>query len=84
LTAFILAGLIPLAPVALFMGRAASESFGYSALLTGVTFFAIGIARGRIVDQRPLASGFETLLIGGSAAFVAFVVGWLLEGLATH
>jgi VIT1/CCC1 family predicted Fe2+/Mn2+ transporter len=53
-------------------------------MLTGATFFAIGVVRGRIVDQRPLASGLETLLIGGSAAFVAFLVGWILEGLAAR
>jgi VIT1/CCC1 family predicted Fe2+/Mn2+ transporter len=84
LAAFILAGLIPLAPMAVFMDRRANESFGISAMLTGVTFFAIGIMRARIINQRPVASGLETLLIGGSAAFVAFLVGWLLEGLTVH
>ena len=82
LSAFVLAGLIPLAPMAILMDRRANESFVLSAILTGVTFLTIGIVRGRVVDQRPLASGLETLLIGGSAAFVAFLVGWLLEGLA--
>lgn len=82
LIAFILAGLIPLGPMVVFLDRRANESFAISAVLTGVTFLAIGIVRGRILDQRPLASGFETLLIGGSAAFVAFLVGWSLERLA--
>ena len=45
--------------------------------------FAIGLIRGRIADENPLKSTFETLFIGGSAAAVAFLVGWLLEGLAT-
>ena len=84
LSAFVLAGLVPLAPIVVHMNRRADESFAVSAILTGAAFFAIGIVRGRVVDQRPLASGLETLLIGGSAAFVAFLVGWLLQGLATH
>jgi VIT1/CCC1 family predicted Fe2+/Mn2+ transporter len=51
-------------------------------VLTAVAFFAIGVIRGRIVDRRPLAAGVETLLIGGSAALLAFAVGRLLHGLA--
>lgn len=51
-------------------------------MLPGVAFFVIGVVRGRIVDHRPFATGIETLLIGGSAAFVAFFVGWLLNGIA--
>jgi vacuolar iron transporter family protein len=83
LCAFVLAGLVPLAPLVVLMQRRASESFAASAVMTGVTFFLIGIVRGRVVDQRPLVSGVETLLIGGSAALVAFLVGWLFQGVAT-
>ena len=84
LSAFVLAGLVPLAPIVIHMNRRADEVFAVSAILTGATFFAIGIARGRVADRRPLAAGLETFLVGGSAAFVAFLVGWLLQGLATH
>jgi VIT1/CCC1 family predicted Fe2+/Mn2+ transporter len=80
--AFILAGLVPLTPTLVMMGQRASDSFLASSLLTGVTFFAIGLLRGRLVDRQPLSSGLETLLIGGSAAAVAFLVGRLLERLA--
>ena len=52
--------------------------------MTGVTFFAIGLVRGRVVDQRPLVSGIETLAIGGSAALAAYFVGWILQGVAAH
>ena len=82
LVAFILAGLAPLVPTMLWMGKHANETFASSSLLTGITFFAIGVVRGRVVDRRPLAAGFETLLIGGSAAILAFFVGRLLERLA--
>jgi len=84
LSAFVLAGLVPLAPTVVLMHGRANQSFAVSAILTGATFFAVGIVRGRVVDQRPLASGLETFLIGGSAALVAFLVGWLLQGLAAH
>jgi VIT1/CCC1 family predicted Fe2+/Mn2+ transporter len=84
LSAFVLAGLVPLVPMVVLMHRRASESFKASAIMTGVTFFTIGIVRGRVVDQRPLTSGVETFLIGGSAALVAYLVGWLLQGLAAQ
>jgi VIT1/CCC1 family predicted Fe2+/Mn2+ transporter len=44
-------------------------------------FLAIGLIRGRIVGEQAWKSAVETLFIGGSAAAVAFLVGWLLEGL---
>jgi len=83
MTAFVLAGLVPLAPLLVFVHRRADESFTATAMLTGAPFFAIGVVRGRRADQRPLASGLETFFIGGSAAVVAFLIGWLLEGLVT-
>lgn len=81
-TAFLLAGMVPLLPALLFSGALSRHSFAASSVLTMVTFFGIGLVRGKVVDQRPLAAGMETLLIGGSAASVAFLVGRLLENLA--
>ncbi len=78
LAAFILAGVVPLIPTLWFMSGRATETFVASTILTGITFFAIGVIRGHIVDRQPLASGVETLLIGGAA----FTVGRLLQGLA--
>lgn len=82
LTAFILAGMVPLLPTLLFIWERATGTFIASSILTAATFFGIGVIRGWIVDRRPLASGIETLLIGGAAAVVAFAVGRLLQGLA--
>lgn len=79
LVAFVLAGLVPLAPVMFAVGGHASGTFAWSAVLTGVTFFLVGCFRGIVVDRRPWAAGFETLLIGGAAASVAYAVGKLLE-----
>jgi VIT1/CCC1 family predicted Fe2+/Mn2+ transporter len=80
--AFILAGLIPLAPALLSPAKQASTTFVISSLLTGVAFFGIGLIRGLVVEDRPLIAGLETLLIGGTAASVAYVVGLMLQGIA--
>lgn len=81
--AFLLAGLVPLVPVMFALAQHAGDTFLWSAALTGVTFFAVGYARGLVVDRRPWTAGCETLLIGGAAASVAYLVGKLLERFAT-
>jgi VIT1/CCC1 family predicted Fe2+/Mn2+ transporter len=81
--AFLLAGLVPLVPLMISLQGHAAGTFVWSAVLTGVTFFAVGYARGHVVERRPWAAGLETLLIGGAAATVAWLVGRLLERLAT-
>jgi VIT1/CCC1 family predicted Fe2+/Mn2+ transporter len=80
--AFVLAGLVPLGPVMVALSLQAEETFLWSAAFTGIIFFVVGYIRGRVVERRPLAAGLETLLIGGTAAAVAYVVGRLLESLA--
>lgn len=82
--AFNLVGLIPLLPfVAMFIAGFAlissSDAFTYSVVLTGAAFFLIGGVKGRIVQKSLIRSGINTLLIGGIAASVAFVVGYLLN-----
>jgi VIT1/CCC1 family predicted Fe2+/Mn2+ transporter len=81
-TAFVIAGMVPLLPLLILLNRRAGESFLISTFLTGITFFVIGLVRGRVVDRRPLAAALETLFIGGSAAAIAYVVGKLLQRLA--
>jgi VIT1/CCC1 family predicted Fe2+/Mn2+ transporter len=82
MSAFVLAGLVPLMPLIFMMQRGAGDSFAASSLGTGMAFLAIGLIRGRIAGEQAWKSAAETLFIGGSAAAVAFLVGWLLEGLA--
>lgn len=82
--AFNLVGLIPLLPfVAMFIAGFAlissSDAFTYSVVLTGAAFFLIGGVKGKIVQKSLIRSGINTLLIGGIAASVAFVVGYLLN-----
>ena len=82
MSAFVLAGIVPLLPLVLMLQQPASDSFVLSSICTGVAFFLMGLIRGRIAGDHPLIAGVETLFVGGAAATLAFVVGWLLEGLA--
>jgi vacuolar iron transporter family protein len=82
--AFLLIGLIPLLP---FINESLelfplSAPFLWSSLLTGAAFLGIGVGKSRFVEQAWYWSGLETLLIGGSAATLAYLAGALLKGLA--
>ena len=80
MTAFVLTGMVPLLPLFFSQSGTAHDPFPIAVGLTGVTFFGIGLLRGRIVNHKPLLSGLETLLIGGAAAGLAYAVGLCLEG----
>lgn len=69
--AFVLAGMFPLLPYLIGLADAFSWSIGIS----GMTFFAIGTIKSRWSLAPWWRSGLETLLIGGMAAALAFVVG---------
>lgn len=69
--AFVLAGSLPLLPYLVGLTPAFSWSIG----IAGVTFFAIGTIKARWSLAPWWRSGVETLLIGGVAAGLAFVVG---------
>lgn len=80
--AFLLAGLVPLVPL-MFLGRIGPDKwFAVSAGVTAATFAGIGAIKGRLVGESPLAHAVETLLIGGGAAFLAFIVGYWTRALA--
>jgi vacuolar iron transporter family protein len=85
--AFYLVGLIPLIPFiyVYFVYFDLSHSinkidyvFLYSILFTAISFFSIGLVKGKVVNKSPVKSGLNTLIIGGIAAVVAFLVGGLL------
>jgi VIT1/CCC1 family predicted Fe2+/Mn2+ transporter len=81
---FNLIGFIPLLAYILsyFSNSFRSNTFTLSIILTSIAFFIVGSVKGRIVGKRWFLSGFETLLVGGAAAVIAYVVGYLLRGLA--
>jgi len=77
--AFILCGAVPLLPFV----SAMENGFAWSTGLTGLVFFAIGSAKSRWSLAHWSHSGLETLVIGMTAAGMAYVIGYLLRGLAT-
>ncbi len=73
--AFVLAGMLPLLPYLIGLSPAFSWSTGIAAL----TFFGIGTIKSRWSLAPWWRSGFETLLIGGLAAGLAYAVGGLFH-----
>lgn len=76
--AFVICGSVPLIPFV----------FGFPAsglvttIMTATVFFGIGSAKARWSTQHWTVSGLETLAIGMAAAGIAWLVGYLLNGLA--
>jgi VIT1/CCC1 family predicted Fe2+/Mn2+ transporter len=81
--AFVAVGLIPLLPFTLLLNSqvAARSLFVLSSVMTGVAFFAVGALKARFGVEHWLRAGLETLVLGGGAAGVAYVVGVLLRGI---
>lgn len=79
--AFCVAGLVPVVPFLFFNTLADETMFAISIVATGVTFFGIGLLRGKYTDVPTLRAGVTTLLTGGTAAAVAYGIGYLLRGL---
>ena len=78
MAAFIVVGFIPLFPLLIPALGEAAQTYA-SVALAGIVFFAIGSAKSFFLGTRPLKSGLATLLTGGSAAALAFLVGYLLR-----
>lgn len=76
-------GVIPLLPFSFAFVHPAihHNAFVISLVLTIITFSIIGCVRGRVIGKRILPSILETLFIGGAAALIAFVVGYVLRQL---
>jgi VIT1/CCC1 family predicted Fe2+/Mn2+ transporter len=83
---FNLIGLIPLIPFMVFMAigiELNSEAFVYSIVSVLTAFFLVGMIKGKIVKKSMMRSGVNTLIIGGIAAVVAYVVGYGLNFLVS-
>lgn len=72
---FDLAGLIPLMPFVFGV----SNAFWLSITLVLLSLFVIGAIRGRFAGKSWLKKGLESLIVGGGAAFVAFITGDIIE-----
>ncbi len=71
--AFCIVGTIPLLPF-LFMDLTAMEMFTISCIMTLMAFFGIGWLKGKIVEGHTWRAGISTLLMGGAAAIIAFII----------
>ena len=76
-SAFLVCGLVPLIP---FLSGA-SEALWLSIALTGAVFFVIGSVKSGWSTVKWWRSGFSTLLVGGTAAALAYFVGIALRDL---
>jgi len=79
--AYVIAGLIPLAPY--LFGIPVPDALLASVLVTGLALAVFGAVKGRYTGVSPLRAGAETLVIGGTAAALAYVIGRLLSRLGT-
>ena len=75
--AFVTAGFLPLIP---YVFNFPGNKF-YAAILTTIlALFLVGSSRSRIIGKNWLRSGIEMLLIGGTAAAAAYIVGLIIGG----
>ncbi len=81
--AFLLIGILPLVPFMLpFI--APQDIFPTSATIACITFFFIGVIKGIYLNENYWRSGFSTLLIGGIAAALAFLIGDTAESMVKN
>ena len=82
LVAFLAIGFLPLAAFVydLIVPGEFDQAFVWSAVMTAIAFLVVGSMKARFVEQTWWRSGLETLLVGGLAATLAYVVGTLLKG----
>ncbi|MEX2017479.1 MAG: VIT1/CCC1 transporter family protein [Candidatus Pacearchaeota archaeon] len=80
---FFIIGFIPLLS---FVAAAITQNqmlvenqFTYSIALTGIALIVVGWFKGKITERSKIKSSIETLLIGGVAALLAFIVGRMIS-----
>jgi vacuolar iron transporter family protein len=78
LSSFLVVGLIPLIPF-IIPNLSVGQRFTASSIATGIAFLSIGLAKGVVLNGKAWKSGIETLLTGGGAAVLAYVIGSWLE-----
>lgn len=80
---FNLVGVIPLIGyiVGPFIGLNVDQTFLMTCGATMLALFSIGIVKGQVVNTSRIYAGFQTMLIGGIAAVIAYYVGFYIEKL---
>lgn len=84
LGSFIAAGSVPLLVylVGILVPIDAGTSFTIAAVLSAAALFGLGAAKVLITQRSWFRSGLEMLAVGGLAAGVAYLIGYLLQGLS--
>lgn len=82
--AFITVGFIPLLAYTLraFLPLSEQGLFILTSIATFLALFAVGAIKSRFVIKSWLRAGLETALLGGLAASIAYLIGFLLRGIA--
>jgi vacuolar iron transporter family protein len=80
---FILVGSMPLIPF-MIPALTGGSLFVSSAAVAGFALFGIGYVKGIVLDMPRWRAGLETLLMGGGAAIIAFLFGYILEPLIAN
>jgi VIT1/CCC1 family predicted Fe2+/Mn2+ transporter len=76
---FIIAGSMPLMFFVISYATVIDNVFALSAITTAVSLFVVGALRVKITKKNWIKSGIEMLLVGGIAATVAYLIGYLLK-----
>ncbi len=75
-------GIIPLIPFIVFFtfdSNLNSNTFLFSIISVVIAFFIVGMIKAKIVKKSKINSGLYTVIIGGIAAIVAYMVGYGLN-----
>ena len=78
---FNIIGFIPLMAyvLAYFIPVISGRTFELSVALTSAALFIVGSVKARVVDEKWYTAGAETFLVGGLAALIAYIVGYLMR-----
>lgn len=74
---YIAGGVIPLSPY--FFAHSNEQALVFSSLATGVALFLFGYFKGKFTVAKPMKSAFQTLGVGGLAAFAAYSIAKLIS-----
>ena len=82
--AFNVIGFIPLASFVVneVFNLNLESVFGLTICFTLFALFTVGAVKAKLVEGNWLKSGLETMVIGGAAASIAYLVGYLLRNIA--
>lgn len=77
---FFVFGLVPLLAYVFssFSSFMMENAFLLASILTGITLFILGALKSRVTQSNWFRSGMEMLIVGGLAAIVAYLVGFVL------